>query len=57
MSTSFCSAAVFKLKRMVGVVLVIFHCFLWPDVSLSFGEVFEGYKLQVNEAALKYKFG
>ena len=45
MSTSFCGAAVFKLKRMVGVVwknLIIFHCFLWPDVSLSFGELFQG---------------
>ena len=35
MLTSFCGAAVFKLKRTVGVVwkcLIIFHCFCGPTI-------------------------
>ena len=44
-SMSFCGAAVLKLKRTVGGVWKInfnnFSLFLWPNVSLSFGELFQ----------------
>ena len=53
MSTSFCGAAVFKLKRTVGVVwksLIIFHCFLWPNVSLTVVSFFKGEYKEMSSA-------
>ena len=45
MQMSFCSAAVFKLKRTVGVVwksLIIFHCFCGPTFRYALASFFKG---------------